>query len=65
MIRFQREPTLKEMLSDSIIQAVMEADGVDPRELAAMLRQKGGNSSRPRSGCHSISRPMLSRHTAE
>jgi hypothetical protein len=38
---YHREPTLDEMLSDSIIRAVMEADGVDPQELAVMLRQLG------------------------
>jgi hypothetical protein len=36
-----REPTLDEMLSASIIRAVMAADGVDPQELAVMLRQIG------------------------
>jgi hypothetical protein len=36
-----REPTLDEMLSDSIVRAVMEADGIDPQELAATLRQTG------------------------
>jgi hypothetical protein len=36
-----REPTLDEILSDSIVRAVMEADGVEPQELAAMLRQAG------------------------
>ena len=30
-----REPRLEEMLSDPIIKAVMEADGVDPRALEA------------------------------
>ena len=30
---WHREPTLKDMLSDSIVRAVMEADGVDPQEL--------------------------------
>jgi hypothetical protein len=35
------EPTLEEMLSDPIIRAVMEADGIDPQELAASLRQTG------------------------
>jgi hypothetical protein len=35
------EPTLDEILSDSIVRAVMEADGVDPRELAATLKQTG------------------------
>jgi hypothetical protein len=39
MIWRHREPTLEEMLSDSIIQAVMAADGVDPRELEASLRR--------------------------
>ena len=36
---FHREPTLDEILSDSIVKALMEADGVDPQELAATLRQ--------------------------
>jgi hypothetical protein len=35
------EPTLEEMLSDPIIRAVIEADGIDPQELAATLRQTG------------------------
>jgi len=34
-----REPTLDEMLSDSIIQAVMAADGVDPQTVRATLRE--------------------------
>jgi hypothetical protein len=38
---YHREPTLDEMLSDSIVRAVMEADGIDPQELAATLRQAG------------------------
>ena len=33
-----REPTLAEMLSDSIVLAVMAADGVDPVTLEAELR---------------------------
>ena len=32
-----REPTLDEILSDSIIEAVMQADAVDPDELGVML----------------------------
>jgi hypothetical protein len=32
-----REPTLEDILSDSIVRDVMEADGVDPHELASML----------------------------
>jgi hypothetical protein len=35
----RREPRLEEMLADSIIKAVMEADGVDSRALEAELRQ--------------------------
>ena len=34
-----REPRLEDMLADSIVKAVMEADGVDPRKLEAELRQ--------------------------
>jgi hypothetical protein len=34
----QCELTLQEMLSDSIVQAVMEADGVDPKVLEMELR---------------------------
>ena len=34
-----REPSLEDILSDSIIRVVMEADGVDPQKLEAMLRQ--------------------------
>lgn len=47
MTRCHREPTLKEALADPVIRAVMDADGVDPRELerrlneiAASLRQR-------------------------
>jgi hypothetical protein len=38
---YRREPTLKDILSDSIISAVMEANGVDPHELEAMLKEVG------------------------
>ena len=36
---YDREPTLDGMLSDSIVRAMMEADGVNPHELEVMLRQ--------------------------
>ena len=39
MISNCREQCLEEMLADPIIKAVMEADGVDSRELEAELRQ--------------------------
>jgi hypothetical protein len=32
-----REPTLEEIMSDSIIEAIMQADGVDPDELGVMF----------------------------
>jgi hypothetical protein len=38
---YYREPTLDEMLSDSIVRAILEADRIDPQELAATLRQAG------------------------
>ena len=42
-----REPTLKDILSDSIIRAVMDADGVDPHELEMMLTRVDRSPSRP------------------
>jgi hypothetical protein len=33
-----REPSLADLLNDSITRAVMRADGVDPRELETCLR---------------------------
>jgi hypothetical protein len=42
---YHREPTLEDILSDSIVRDVMEADGVDPQELAAMLREMAGHLS--------------------
>ena len=32
-----REPSLQEMLSDPVIQAIMDADGVDRRQLEAIM----------------------------
>jgi len=37
-----REPTLAEILSDTIVRAVMDADGVDPAALEAELRRMAG-----------------------
>jgi hypothetical protein len=34
-----REPSLGEILSDSIVKALMKADGVDPQWLEALLRR--------------------------
>jgi len=41
-----REPTLKDMLSDQIVMAVMEADRVAPRELAELLRRVKSSRAR-------------------
>jgi hypothetical protein len=38
-----REPTLKEILSDPIVAAVMRADAVDARELDDMLSEIAGH----------------------
>ena len=39
-----REPTLEDILSDPIVEAVMAADGVDPHSLRRLLRQVGGDA---------------------
>jgi hypothetical protein len=41
----QQEPTLEEMLSDSIVKAVMAADGVDPTELRIALPRVKRNAA--------------------
>jgi hypothetical protein len=35
----RREATLEEIFSDPVVKAMMEADGVNPHELATMLQQ--------------------------
>jgi hypothetical protein len=37
LLKRDSEPTIKELLSDSVVKAVMEADGVDPLMLEAQL----------------------------
>ncbi len=41
-MRDYREPSLEEMLADPIVHALMEADGVDPEEVEALLRSTAG-----------------------
>jgi hypothetical protein len=48
MICRQRELTLKEILSDPIVTALMRADCVDPLELEAMLTRINRKSKSPR-----------------
>jgi hypothetical protein len=37
-MNYCREPSLEDILSDPIVKAVIDADGVDTNELNAMLR---------------------------
>ena len=41
-----REPTLRELLSDSLVNTVMKADGVDAEQLETMLRVVAASRSR-------------------
>jgi hypothetical protein len=54
---FHRELTLDEILSDSIVRALMEADGVDPQDLAATLRLIGRKLIRRASPLGAPARP--------
>jgi hypothetical protein len=47
MGRYCEEPTLAELLSDPTTLAMMNADGVDPRALAASLAEIAGGLSQP------------------
>jgi hypothetical protein len=42
MNHWHREPTITEILSDSIVRSLMQADGVDPDELEATLKHMAG-----------------------
>ena len=58
----QHEPTLEDILSDSIIKAVMKADGVDPHQLAATLKEAGRRCRLNKQGAGQTTTPgMLSR----
>ena len=41
------EPTLSEMLADPIVQALMQADGVEASELEATLRSVASSRAQP------------------
>jgi hypothetical protein len=48
-----REPSIKELLSDSIVMAMMAADGVDPAVLEAQLRGIAtATAARAANRCH-------------
>jgi hypothetical protein len=48
------EPKLDELLSDPIVTALMQADGVDPQELAAMLTRIAQRLSAVREGAQQL-----------
>jgi hypothetical protein len=50
MTRRYREPTIEDILSDSIVKAMMRADGVDPHRLRTMLSRVGARSIRDDDG---------------
>jgi hypothetical protein len=41
------EPTLEDLMSEPIVAALMEADGVDPAALKAAIREQAGLRRRP------------------
>jgi hypothetical protein len=46
-----REPSITEMLSDSIVIAMMAADGVDPLALEAQLRRMATTTAAREANC--------------
>jgi len=61
MFQYSPELTLDDVLSDSIVQAVMAADGVDPHELEAKLREIAKTRRPPRDRCGGSAKPSQSR----
>ena len=46
--RWNTEPTLAEILSDPIVRALMDADGVEPHEVRAVLNRIAASSGSAR-----------------
>ncbi|HEY6992144.1 MAG TPA: hypothetical protein VH397_00395 [Xanthobacteraceae bacterium] len=61
---YRREPTLEDILTDPIVVALMDADGVDARELAAMLRDVGRKLGANRGARSWVQWPVGSHHLA-
>ena len=55
MICCPRDPSLSEALADPLVRAVMAADGVDARQLAAELREVADRLNR-------FDSPLVARH---
>ena len=51
-----RDPSLNEALADPVVRAVMAADGVDPRKLAAELRALAARLNRNEGSHVSVSK---------
>jgi hypothetical protein len=60
MDRYNDEPTLADVLSDPVTLAVMDADGVDPRDLAATLTQIVGKLTPSFGSIEQKTRPVVS-----
>ena len=52
--RTRSEPTIKDMLSDSVVQAVMEADGINPQALKEELMSMAHRISARRTRAQSL-----------
>ena len=55
MLRPCREPSLDDAIADPLIQALMLADGVDPDELRALMRETARRIELGSYGAQSIS----------
>ena len=55
MLRPCREPSLDDAMADPLIQALMLADGVDPDELRALMRETARRIELGSYGAQSIS----------
>jgi hypothetical protein len=55
MSRCSREISLEDALSDSIVKAVMAADGLEPQDLVDTMTSVARARARPRTGTHESS----------
>ena len=58
-VESRSEPTIKDILSDSIVRAVMEADGIDPRALEVELNGLANHMSARCMHAHGLSAATL------
>jgi hypothetical protein len=55
---FSRAPTIDELLADGLVQAVMRADHVEPRQLKTLLNDIAGRIARRRESEWQAARPF-------